>query len=644
MSQPVPLDERTEWLEADGLGGFASGTTAGVRTRRYHALLLAATTPPTGRMVLVNGLDAWLEPRSPDAPAEFLTRQRYAPGIIAPEGGAVVEGFTDEPWPTWTLRLRDGTRIEHSLFVPHGLPLVALRWRANGPGATATLAVRPFLSGRDSHALHHRNPAFRFDAEVRGDRVGWRPYDGVPGVIALSNGRYTHDGQWYQSFWYEEERARGLDFEEDLASPGIIRWNLAEGDAILLLGAAGSLPEGAASEIYPRLRRSERARRARFGTRLERAGDAYLVNRGSGRTIVAGYPWFTDWGRDTLISLRGLCLATGRLSDARSILFEWAGLVSEGMLPNRFVDQGDAPEYNTVDASLWYVVAVFDYFRSLELRGRGVPPRDRRILGEAVREILAGHIRGTRYGIRVADDGLLAAGEPGVQLTWMDAKVGDWVVTPRIGKPVEIQALWLNALRAASELAPEYREIFQRGRAAFEQRFWNEAQGCLYDVVDADHVPGRLDASLRPNQIFAAGGLPYALLQGERARQVVDTVERVLWTPMGLRTLAAGSDGYQPHYQGDIRARDGAYHQGTVWPWLLGPFVEAWVRVRGGGREVREPSSAEVPGASARASRSGRRGACIRDCRCRTAAHSPRMPLSGLVGGGNAAARPPGVG
>jgi predicted glycogen debranching enzyme len=586
MSGPIAVDDRTEWLEADGQGGFASGTTLGVRTRRYHALLLAATTPPTGRMVLVNGLDAWVEPGTGP---EFVTRQRYLPGVLAPEHGASPESFVGEPWPRWTYRLADGSRIEHELFVPQGRALVALRWRLVGRRAAALpFAVRLFLSGRDLHALHHENPSFRFMGVASGQRMEWHPYEGVPAVHALSNGSYRADPQWYRGFLYSEEQARGMDDTEDLAAPGIFRWDLSEADAVLLLGADGALPHDPdAAEGFGRLRRSERARRARFATRLERAGDAYLARRGQGKTIIAGYPWFTDWGRDTFISLRGLCLATGRLADARSILLEWADLVSDGMLPNRFVDQGDAPEYNTVDASLWYVVAAHEYLQAAEASGRPAPARDRKALGLAVQEILAGHVRGTRYGIGAADDGLLAAGEPGVQLTWMDAKVGDWVVTPRIGKPVEIQALWLNALRIAERFTPSYRALHAKGVESFARRFWNPTAGWLYDVVDADHVTGRLDPSLRPNQILAVGGLPYSLLGGERARQIVDAVERHLWTPLGLRTLAPGADGYTPRYQGGIRERDGAYHQGTVWPWLLGPFVEAWVRVRGGGADVR---------------------------------------------------------
>jgi predicted glycogen debranching enzyme len=587
MTAPIALDERTEWLEADGLGGFASGTTSGLRTRRYHALLLTATTPPTGRMVLVNGLDAWIE-RDRAAP-EYLTRQRYAPDVVAPEHGAVLERFEAEPWPTWRWRLKDDIRIEQELFVPRGLPLVALRWRVAAGRRKGVLAVRPFLSGRDSHATHHENGAFRFDAERTGALLTWRPYPGVPGVSALTDGGYRPDPQWYRGFLYAEERARGLDHLEDLAAPGVFRWDLDSGDAVLLLSVAGTLPaDAAAVPTHARLRRAERARRDRAGSPLERAADAYLVRRGEGRTIVAGYPWFTDWGRDTFIALRGLCLATGRLAEARSILLEWAGHVSEGMLPNRFADQGDTPEYNTVDASLWYVVAVHDYLRAVERRGRRVPQRERRALADAVQAILAGHVRGTRYGIRATEDGLLASGEPGVQLTWMDAKVGDWVVTPRTGKAVEIQALWLNALRAAEEFTPAYRRVWERGTRAFAERFWNPDAGGLYDVVDADHLPGRVDPTVRPNQIFAVGGLPWPLLEGERARRVVDLVEEALWTPLGLRTLAPGAEGYRSRYEGGVLSRDGAYHQGTVWPWLLGPFVDAWVRVRGGGAGVRE--------------------------------------------------------
>ena len=589
MSQSIAIDETTEWLEPDGLGGFASGTTVGVRTRRYHALLLTATVPPTGRMVLVNGLDAWVErpdrPRE-DGEREFLSRQRYAPDVLAPERPAAIESFEEEPWPTWVYRLRDGTRIEHELFVPRGAGLVALRWRVLGAGASVRLLVRPFLSGRDYHALHRANPAFDFGSAAEDNRIAWAPYAGVPGVDAVSNGGYRHEPDWYRNFLYAEERARGLDCEEDLAAPGIFEWNLSDGEAVLMLGTPGAVPRGEAVRSFGVMRRAEQARRSLLGSGLARAADAYLVQRGSGSTIVAGYPWFTDWGRDTFIALRGLCLATGRLAEARSILLEWAGQVSEGMLPNRFADQGDSVEFNSVDASLWYVVAVHDYLRAVEATGGRADESDRRALVEAVNAIVRGYSRGTRYGIRLEPDGLLAAGEPGVQLTWMDAKVGDWVVTPRIGKPVEIQALWLNALRIAGEFTDEHRSTLELGLRSFNRRF-PHPDGYLYDVVDVDHQPGTVDPTLRPNQVLAVGGLPYAVLDPKLGAKMVETVEARLLTPVGLKTLPPDDPRYVSHYQGDGRARDGAYHQGTVWPWLLGPFVEAWVRVRGDTPAVR---------------------------------------------------------
>jgi predicted glycogen debranching enzyme len=255
------------------------------------------------------------------------------------------------------------------------------------------------------------------------------------------------------------------------------------------------------------------------------------------------------------------------------------------MLPNRFGDRGDEPEFNAVDASLWYVVAVHEYLQAISDK-KLIPCRfcgaRSGCLESALLAILEGFARGTRHGIRMDEDGLLAAGEPGVQLTWMDAKVGDWVVTPRIGKPVEVQALWLNALRIGGALDRRWKEAFTRGRDSFGKRFWNEARRCLHDVVDVDHRAGAVDTLLRPNQIFAVGGLPFPVLEGERARRVVDVVEAELWTPLGLRSLGPSEPGYIGRYEGDVRERDGAYHQGTVWPWLLGAFVEAWVRVRGG--------------------------------------------------------------
>jgi predicted glycogen debranching enzyme len=337
----------------------------------------------------------------------------------------------------------------------------------------------------------------------------------------------------------------------------------------------------AVTRSFEEARDAERARRAAFAHPIDRSADGYLVRRGTGWTIAAGYPWFTDWGRDTFIAMRGLCLAGGRLAEARDILVEWSGAVSEGMLPNRFPDAGDRPEYNSVDASLWFVVVVDELLRLAGDDNAVVRPGDRERLEGVVDDILRGFARGTRHGIRMDQDGLLAAGEPGWQLTWMDAKVGDRVITPRIGKPVEVQALWLNALAIGGGRAPEWRAAFERGREAFVRRFWNEERGYLNDVVDVDHVPGAVDATCRPNQILAVGGLPVKLLDSRRAGRLVDVVEARLLTPFGLRSLAREEAGYAPRYEGGPAERDAVYHQGAVWPWLMGPFIEAWVRVRG---------------------------------------------------------------
>ena len=588
----LPISDRldAEWLEADGLGGFASGTVGGARTRRYHALLLAATTPPTGRVVLVNGLEAWIET---DSGRYALSAQRYAPDVVHPDGHRRLVGFRPEPWPEWRFRAEDGTEVSQEALAHRDHPEVLLRWRSVTPrGRPVRLVVRPLLSGRDYHSLHRENPGFNFEAEVAGGAVTWRPYPGLPAIVALANGAYRQEPDWYRNFLYEAERERGLDSIEDLASPGAFTWNPGERDAVLVLragGADGGRPLAAASpDAYARqVLSAERERRRRFVSPLHRAAEMYVVRRGAGRTVVAGYPWFTDWGRDTFIALRGLMSMPGGLELARDGLLAWAGAVSEGMLPNRFPDSGEAPEYNAVDASLWYVVAVRDFLEAARRFSPMLAASVEPTLREAVGRILAGYRAGTRYGIRMDEDGLIAAGVPGVQLTWMDAKVGDWVVTPRIGKPVEVQALWLNALRIAAAFWPEYCTIYRQALASFQLRFWNEPGDCLYDVVDEDHVAGRNDPAVRPNQILAVGGLPYQVLVEPYASRVVETVERRLLTPLGLRSLAPGEPGYTPHFGGGPSERDAAYHRGTVWPWLIGPFVQAWLRVRGNSAEAR---------------------------------------------------------
>jgi len=570
------LNEETEFLEADGLGGFASGTATTVRTRRYHALLLAATRPPAGRMVLVNGVEAWLSRPG----GEFaLSSNRYDPDVIHPDGLRQIESFEARPYPRWRFALPGGTRIEHGVIVAPGRASTLAYWKLL-EGEGGKLIVRPFISGRDYHSLHHENPAFNFQCEAGAGRVVVKPYPDVPAVVFDSNGEFVLQPDWYRNFAYVKERARGLDYKEDLAVPGAFGWDLSRGEAFLVMSAQGHEP----NDQFERIRAAEIRRRKQFSSPMALAADAYIVRRGSGRTIIAGYPWFTDWGRDTFISLRGMCLAAGRVEQAREILLEWAGAVSEGMLPNRFTDSGEQPEFNAVDASLWYVVAVHDFLAA----AKRVKSADRKALQYSVESILDGYSKGTRFGIGMDSDGLLRAGVPGVQLTWMDAKAGDWVVTPRIGKPVEVQALWINALLIGSAFNQRWAEPAKAALKSFRERFFDAQRGCLYDVADDGHQPGALDRSVRPNQIFAVGGLPYQILEGAAARAVVDIVETRLLTPAGVRTLDPADPQYKGHYGGGQRERDGAYHQGTVWPWLMGPFVEAWIRVRGQTRSARD--------------------------------------------------------
>ena len=444
MPHLTAYDLDAEWLEADGSGGFASGTVGGPRTRRYHGLLSPATTPPTGRMVLVNGVEAWLDLPGGAAP---LSTQAYAPNVVFPDARGGLVGFDRLPWPTWIFALGDGTIVVHEIFVQPASCETVMRWRRTAGSGACRLRVRPLLSGRDYHALHRENGAFDFAAAVSGGNVCWRPYPDVPAVTAMTNGSYEHQPVWYRNFMYAAERERGLDFIEDLGSPGEFAFDLSEGDTATIVWRTGDGLAGEAGPYGRGLAASERARRSACGSGTQLAAKSYLVTRGTGRTLIAGFPWFTDWGRDTFIAMRGLVLGEGCLSAAEDILRAWSGCVSEGMLPNRFPDVGGAAEYNAVDASLWYVVAVHEFLVRSEVAGAVVRPAVADSLRTACEAILAGYSAGTRFGIAAAPDGLLRAGVDGVQLTWMDAKTGGHVVTPRIGKPVEIQALWINALR-----------------------------------------------------------------------------------------------------------------------------------------------------------------------------------------------------
>jgi predicted glycogen debranching enzyme len=572
-----------EWLETNGRGGFTSGTVGGANTRRYHALLLTARKPPCERFVLVNHLEEWIDIEGQSYP---LSTNLY-PNAIHPEGYKQCTGFTTAPWPTWTYDCQ-GALVQREIFCARDRDLVVIRWTLAGKTRKAiTLRVRPMVSGRDYHATHHVNDNLTTTATVSDGLVSWRPYNGLSSVQAFQNGGYRHDPTWIRTVRFPVEQQRGLDFEEDWWSPGEFTYQLDRGsDATLVLTT-----ESIDAVDVAALTESERKRRTGLRAaapstdsltgELWCAVEAYLAARDSQQTVMAGYPWFTDWGRDTFISLPGLCLVTGRHEVAWQVIESFSAHVSEGMVPNRFPDAGEQPEYNTIDASLWFVHAIERYHAYSKDEAR-----IRAVAWPAVKHIIDGYRQGTRYHIHMDKDGLIAGGEPGAQLTWMDAKVGDWVVTPRHGKPVEIQALWARALEIGERLATQFgepayavrcREDRKQAVASFHAKFWNNAGGYLYDVIDG---PEGNDASIRPNQIYAIA-LCDDLVTKEQAEQILRVVEEHLLTPVGLRTLSPKDSRYRPRYEGAVMERDGAYHQGTVWPFLLGPFITAWRKVNG---------------------------------------------------------------
>jgi predicted glycogen debranching enzyme len=572
-----------EWLETNGRGGFSSGTVAGANTRRYHALLLTARTPPSERFVLVNHLEEWLDV---DGQAIPLSTNLY-PGAVHPAGYERCVEFSTDPWPTWTFDC-NGITIQREILSIHGRDIVMVRWKLVGKKPLrAVLRVRPKLTGRDYHGTHHENGNLSTEALVGIEMVLWHPYSNLSPVRAFHSGRYRHEPNWYRHIQFPVEQQRGLDAEEDWWSPGEFTFDLESGSTRTLALTSETIYQLDVAALAKR----EKSRRDTAGQaapaddslagELWRASEMYLSERGAQQTVIAGYPWFTDWGRDTFISLPGLCLVTGRLDVAWQVIESFSTHVSEGMVPNRFPDVGEQPEYNTIDASLWFIHAIDRY-----LAASRDEARVRKTAWPAVKQILDGYRRGTRYGIRMDEDGLIAGGVPGSQLTWMDAKVGDWVVTPRHGKPVEIQALWVRALEVGETLARAFddadyadrcRNDCSKAIASFRKRFWYEQGGYLYDVIDG---PEGSDASLRPNQLYAIS-LVDELVPRDRAQQILRLVEEHLLTPVGLRTLSPHDPRYRAGYEGGVLERDSTYHQGTVWPFLLGTFVTAWIKVYG---------------------------------------------------------------
>lgn len=594
----LSISGRREWLVANGIGGYASGTVSGVLTRRYHGLLVAALNPPLGRTLLVAKLEERAEYRGRVFP---LGANRWASGTVDPQGFLLLDRFHMEgTTPVWTYALADAI-LTKRIWMEPAANATYVRYDLRRAGAAVDLELDSLVNHRDFHGNTRAGGwTMEVDPVPRGVRVTAFP-GASPFFLLCARAEAIPGHDWYRDFFYSEEAYRGLDPIEDHLRAVTFRATLSPGGSITLVtGTGGSLDrDGEAALTRRRNHEEERVVQAAphwdptdplwtSARQLILAADQFIVRRPvegdpGGRSVIAGYPWFGDWGRDTMIAISGLTLPTGRAGDAARILRTFSLFVDRGMLPNRFPDAGTSPEYNTADATLWYFEAIRAYH---EATGDDSLLRD---LFPILREILDRHLRGTRYGIRVdPNDGLLLAGEPGVQLTWMDAKVGDRVVTPRIGKPVEINALWYNAVRSMAAFARRLGEEDSAYEALAEKilrgfgRFFREDLGWCLDVLDG---PEGDDASMRPNQIFAVS-LPHSPLSEPRQKAVVDACASELLTPLGLRSLSPNDSRYAGQYGGDTARRDGAYHQGTVWPWLIGPFVTAHLRV------YRDPATA----------------------------------------------------
>ncbi|MDT8306664.1 MAG: amylo-alpha-1,6-glucosidase [Anaerolineae bacterium] len=578
--------ESREWLVSNGIGGFAMGTVAGLLTRRYHGLLFAALQPPLGRTLLLAKLD---EDCKYNGARFSLFANRWADATVEEEGLRYLERFHLEgTTPVWSYAYGDAL-LEKRIWMEPGANTTYIHYtlqRGSGPFEVYAKALANY---RD---YHHTTIVNEWQPEVRAIANGLRVkvHGGAQPLYLLSSrGQAWPENTWYEDVFLSVEEYRGQnDVVEDHIHVGVLGATLQPGESFTIVASTEAAPLLEGKAAYHKRRRHERDLIARAAAvtpvppaQLVLAADQFLVRRSTpqdpdGCTVIAGYPWFSDWGRDTMISLPGLTLATGRAEIAARILRTYAQFVDQGMIPNRFPDEGEEPEYNTVDATLWFFEALRAYHAAT---GDDALLRD---LFPVLEEIVGWHERGTRYQIhRDSSDGLLYAGEPGVQLTWMDAKVADWVVTPRTGKPVEVNALWYNALMVIADFARRlgadagrYETLATAAGAGFA-RFWNAERGYCYDVLDG---PAGHDAALRPNQLFAVS-LPHSPLSAEQQQAVVDVCARELLTSFGLRSLAPDHPDYNSHYGGDQKARDGAYHQGTVWSWLIGSFVDAHLRV-----------------------------------------------------------------
>ena len=573
---------RREWLVTNGQGSYACGTVAGANTRCYHGVLVAALAAPVGRTLLVGKIDATAHLRGT---AYKLDANEWADGTIDPPAYKLIESFQlDGTLPVWTYALAEAQLVKR-VWQPHGQPTTFVTYTHARGTDPIELDLKVLCTYRDHHnsttgdwvpTITHTPTSLRVDAL---DEV-------PPYFVKIERGRYTPIERWYHKFKHRVETERGLDDVEDLYAAGQFHVTLEPGETIAIVASTREdAPLDWQTALYAE-RKRQKALIEQSGCddapawirQLVLAADQFIVDRQFGaevgKSVIAGYHWFGDWGRDTMIALPGLCLATRRYDIARTILRTFANFVDAGMLPNRFPDQGEKPEYNTIDATLWYFHAID---RVVAATADWSLARD---LYPVLQDILAWHVKGTRYNIHVDKDGLLYGGDSMVQLTWMDAKVDDWVVTPRIGKPVEINALWIHALRIMARFAQhlgfeadaaDYARRAEQAAERFAQRFWYAAGGYLYDVIDG---PAGNDAALRPNQLFALSLTP-TLLPHDAAVSVINVCAKELLTSFGLRSLAPSHADYQGKFTGDRYARDGAYHQGTVWGWLIGPFVEA---------------------------------------------------------------------
>jgi len=576
-----PSAVRREWLVTNGLGGWASGTVSGANTRRYHGLFVPALQPPLGRTVLVSKLNERL---TLGGQTFLLSSNEYGDGTVDPQGFQYIEEFhLDGLIPVWTFALADAL-LEKRVWMAHERNTTYITYTLKRAAHPVALDIWAMVTNRDAHV----------ETNGRGDwEIAVTP-TANGAALAINHVEFSLIGEhasfvpvndWHWNIKHRVETERGLPDREDQYAAGKFIAQLSPGETFALIAtqepnpaldwkAALKAEQARATEI---IAHSGLKPEPAWVRQLVLAADQFLVRRGAGMTVIAGYPWFSDWGRDTMIALPGLTLTTKRYAIAADILRTFARFVSEGMLPNRFPDEGEQPEYNTVDATLWYFHALDRY---VDASGDEALARE---LFPILEDIIAWHLRGTRYAIKVdAADGLLYAGEAGVQLTWMDVKIKDWVVTPRIGKPVEINALWINALRVMAcfadqlTLTPQqpYATLAEQATQSFE-KFWCAEKQYLYDVLDGQ--TGH-DDTLRPNQLIALAlpHGPWAERPGdERVRAVVDVCVTELVTSCGLRSLSARHPDYHGAYTGDQPTRDQAYHQGTIWAWLIGPFIEA---------------------------------------------------------------------